>query len=73
MLSEVVIIGGGCTMTVFSLGILLVRQWKRKSEWRKQGEDHKKMKEGSPKSNTSTVQEMKIVTYICGYGRLRLV
>jgi len=36
VLSEVVIIGGGCTMAVFlSLGILLVRQWKRKSEWRK--------------------------------------
>lgn len=35
--------------------------------------DLKKMKEGSPKTNTSTVQEMKIVTYICGYGRLRLV
>ena len=30
VLSEVVIIGGGCTMTVFlSLGILLVRQWKK--------------------------------------------
>ncbi|KAG5591612.1 hypothetical protein H5410_042126 [Solanum commersonii] len=62
VLIEVVIIGGGCTMAVFlSLGILLVRQWKRKSEWRKQREDHKKMKEGSPKSNTSTVQEMKVV------------
>ncbi|XP_015083957.1 ankyrin repeat-containing protein At5g02620-like [Solanum pennellii] len=62
VLIEVVIVGGGCTMVVFlSLGILLVRQWKRKSEWRKQREDHKKMKEGSPKSNTSTVQEMKVV------------
>ncbi|KAH0642470.1 hypothetical protein KY290_034057 [Solanum tuberosum] len=62
VLSEVVIIGGGCTMAVFlSLGILLVRQWKRKSEWRKKREDHKRMKEGSPKSNTSTVQEMKVV------------
>ncbi|XP_049376398.1 ankyrin repeat-containing protein NPR4-like [Solanum stenotomum] len=62
VLIEVVIIGGGCTMAVFlSLGILLVRQWKRKSEWRKQREDHKKMKDGSPKSNTSTVQEMKVV------------
>ncbi|KAH0645203.1 hypothetical protein KY284_033087 [Solanum tuberosum] len=62
VLIEVVIIGGGCTMAVFlSLGILVVTQWKRKSEWRKQREDHKKMKDGSPKSNTSTVQEMKVV------------
>ncbi|KAH0648075.1 hypothetical protein KY285_033323 [Solanum tuberosum] len=62
VLSEVVIIGGGCTMAVFlSLGILLVRQCKRKSDWRKKREEHhKKMKE-SPKSNTSRVEEMKVV------------
>ena len=30
VLVEVVIVGGGCTMAVFlSLGILLVRQWKK--------------------------------------------
>ncbi|XP_015083956.1 ankyrin repeat-containing protein ITN1-like [Solanum pennellii] len=63
VLIEVVIVGGGCTMAVFlSLGILLVRQWKRKSDWRKQREEHhKKIKEETPKSNTSTVQEMKVV------------
>ncbi|KAK6782501.1 hypothetical protein RDI58_020297 [Solanum bulbocastanum] len=63
VLIEVVIIGGGCTMAVFlSLGILLVRQCKRKSDWRKNREEHhKKMKEESPKSNTSRVEEMKVV------------
>ncbi|XP_055820546.1 ankyrin repeat-containing protein At5g02620-like [Solanum dulcamara] len=63
VLSEVMIIGGGCTMVVFlSLGILLVRQWKRKSDWRKKREEHhKKMKEESPKSNISRVEEMKVV------------
>ncbi|MCE3050088.1 hypothetical protein HAX54_046448 [Datura stramonium] len=63
VLGEVVIIGGGCTMAVFlSLGILLVRQWKRKSDWRKRREDHnKKMKGESPKSNISRVEEMKVV------------
>ncbi|KAJ8555475.1 hypothetical protein K7X08_012971 [Anisodus acutangulus] len=61
VLIVVVVIGGGCTMTVFlSMGILLVRQWKRKTEWRKRRED-KKMKEESPISNTSRVEEMKVV------------
>ncbi|XP_060208317.1 ankyrin repeat-containing protein At5g02620-like [Lycium barbarum] len=61
VLIEVVVIGGGCTMVVFlSLGILLVRQWKRKTDWRKRRDD-KKMKEESPKSNISRVEEMKVV------------
>lgn len=61
VLTEVVVIGGGCTLAVFlSLGILLVRQMQRKTDWRKRREN-KKMKEESPKSNTSTVEEMKVV------------
>lgn len=61
VLTEVVVIGGGCTLAVFlSLGILLVRQVQRKTDWRKRREN-KKMKEESPKSNTSTVEEMKVV------------
>lgn len=62
VLGEVVIIGVGCTMVVFlSLGVLLVRQWKRKSVWRKKREEHKKMKGETPKSETSRVEEMKVM------------
>lgn len=57
---ELVVIGGGCTMIVFcGLGIMLARQWHKKHKWRK--EKAKRAKDGSPKSNISHVEELKII------------
>ncbi|CAA2960081.1 ankyrin repeat-containing At5g02620-like [Olea europaea subsp. europaea] len=49
---ELVVIGGGCTITVFcGLGIMLARHWYKKHKWRKEKE--KNVKDGTPKSNSS--------------------
>nr|GMD93619.1 ankyrin repeat-containing protein At5g02620-like [Ipomoea batatas] len=60
VLAEVVTIGGGFTMVVFcGLGWLLIRHWFRKHKWRKTRT--KKLKNGSPNSSVSRVEEMKVL------------
>lgn len=60
VLAEVVTIGGGFTMVVFcGLGWLLIRHWLRKHKWRKT--KTKKLKNGSPNSSVSRVEEMKVL------------
>ncbi|XP_022863013.1 ankyrin repeat-containing protein At5g02620-like [Olea europaea var. sylvestris] len=57
---ELVVIGGGCTMTVFcGLGIMLARHWYKKHKWRKEKE--KNVMDRSPKSNNSRVEELKTI------------
>ncbi|KAL2525555.1 Ankyrin repeat family protein [Abeliophyllum distichum] len=56
---ELIVIGGG-TMTVFcGLGIMLARHWYKKYKWRKDKE--RRVKDGSPKSNISRVEELKMI------------
>nr|GMD88536.1 ankyrin repeat-containing protein At5g02620-like [Ipomoea batatas] len=60
VLAEVVTIGGGFTMVVFcGLGWLLIRHWFRKHKWRKTKTT--KLKNGSPNSSVSRVEEMKVL------------
>nr|GMD90005.1 ankyrin repeat-containing protein At5g02620-like [Ipomoea batatas] len=60
VLAEVVTIGGGFTMVVFcGLGWLLIRHWFRKHKWRKTKST--KLKNGSPNSSVSRVEEMKVL------------
>ncbi|XP_022862988.1 ankyrin repeat-containing protein NPR4-like [Olea europaea var. sylvestris] len=50
---ELVVIGGGCTMTVFcGLGIMLARHRYKKHKWRKEKE--KNVKDGTPTSSSSS-------------------
>ncbi|KAK1425997.1 hypothetical protein QVD17_14664 [Tagetes erecta] len=58
---ELVVVGVGCTLVVLvGLGVLLVKQWSRKQEWRRRKE--KKMKDGTPNSSiNSRVGEMHFV------------
>lgn len=56
---ELVVIGGGCTMIVFcGLVIMLAMHWRKKNKWRKERE--RRVTDGSPRSNVSGVEELKI-------------
>ncbi|KAL0288582.1 UNVERIFIED_CONTAM: hypothetical protein Sangu_2651000 [Sesamum angustifolium] len=56
---ELVIFGGGCTIIVFGgLGLMLSRHWHNKDKWRKVRQ--KKIKDESPHSSVSRVDELKI-------------
>ncbi|KAL8537211.1 hypothetical protein ACS0TY_012405 [Phlomoides rotata] len=55
---ELVVVGGGCSVVVFSgLGFLLVRHWNSKLRWRR--ERRRGMKDDSPHSSISRVDEMR--------------
>ncbi|XP_057799528.1 ankyrin repeat-containing protein At5g02620-like [Salvia miltiorrhiza] len=57
---ELVVFGGGCSAVVFSgLAWLLVRHWRNKYLWRKA--KIKRIKEESPHSSVSRVDELKIM------------
>ncbi|KAH6760601.1 hypothetical protein C2S52_008760 [Perilla frutescens var. hirtella] len=57
---ELLVFGGGCSAVVFSgLGLLLARQWHIKYKWRKA--KLKKIKEESPHSSISRVDELKLM------------
>ncbi|CAA2959757.1 ankyrin repeat-containing At5g02620-like [Olea europaea subsp. europaea] len=57
---ELVVIGGGCTMIVFcGLGIMLAMHWRKKNKWRK--EKDRRVRDRSPRSNVSGVEEMTIM------------
>lgn len=56
---ELVVFGGGCTIVVFfGLGLLLARHWHNKYKWRKAKQ--KKIKDESPHSSISRVDELKM-------------
>ncbi|KAG8375581.1 hypothetical protein BUALT_Bualt10G0115400 [Buddleja alternifolia] len=60
VLVELVVFGGGCTIIVFfGLGLMLARHWHNKYKWRKMKE--KKIKDDSPHSSISRVEEMKMM------------
>ncbi|KAI3743563.1 hypothetical protein L1987_61273 [Smallanthus sonchifolius] len=61
LMIELMVIGVGCTLVVlFGLGVLLVKQWSRKQEWRRRKE--KKLKDGTPNTSlNSGVGEMHFV------------
>lgn len=59
---ELVVVGGGCSIVVFlGLGFLLVRHWNNKFRWRR--ERRKRIKDDSPKSSISRVDEMKMKSH----------
>lgn len=58
--AELVVVGGGCSVVVFlGLGFLLVRHWNNKLRWRR--ERRKRIKDDSPHSSISRVDEMKMM------------
>ncbi|KAK6912740.1 PGG domain [Dillenia turbinata] len=56
VLSTLISIGGGCTLTMFvCLSVMLANHWVRKQEWKM-----KNKKDGSPHSSISRVEDMRI-------------